>query len=438
MIKLNIFRFITFGRFLIVFFLLNVVRDGKAQSLFDSALSANEGEQKYTLNGFVRSSVFSDFKETKNITAETSLKLETKEGRFGKAYVEARYKNYINSTIQQEERDELYLREVYCDLRFNKFDLRIGQQIIVWGRADGFNPTNNITPMDMTIFSSDEDEKRLENFVSRLRYNAHPFVVEMIWVPVYRANKLPIEGVQFADNAVWGSDIFPDTKTDLSSYGLKADLFKASFDASFSFYNGYYKMPSLGSRTIADQKEVFRSAFRTRVLGADFSTVAGKYGLRGEFAYSLPDDDEIESFIPNDQLEYTIGLDREWGNFNIIAQYIGKHVIDYKNVSGFEGKIHGQLHFLNSILFAQTDEFTHSMSLRPAIKLKQETIEIELLSLANFTTEELYLKPLIEYKISDDISVLGGAQLYYGSDDSLFGLLEKKINSAFAEVKISF
>ena len=419
---------------LVLFFFAKV--DVYAQSLFENALDDNESNVTYSINGFVRSSVFSDFKESKDVTAETSLKLETRKEAFGKAFVEARYKKHINNTGDQEKRYELYLREAYCDLSFNKFDLRIGQQIIVWGRADGFNPTNNITPSDMTVFSSDEDERRLENFVTRIRYNFHPLTIELNWIPVYRATKLSLKNIQFPNGIDWAKDDFPSMETNKSSYGLKIDLIKAAFDASVSFYDGFYKRPSIVS---LNNTEVIRSAFQTKVIGADFSTVIGSYGLRGEFALSIPDSKKNTThFIPYKQFEYTIGIDREWGNVSLIAQYIGKHLINYSKPSETGDDLQSRLYVLNTIFFSQTKELTHSMSLRPAANLMQETLSMEVLTLINFSTGELYFKPLLEYQVSDNIELILGAQLYYGPDDTLFGRKEKQVNAAFAEIKISF
>src|SRR5690606_15639622 len=41
---------------------------------------------------------------------------------------------------------QLKLREVYADLYLANSDWRIGRQVISWGTADGFNPTNVINP----------------------------------------------------------------------------------------------------------------------------------------------------------------------------------------------------------------------------------------------------------------------------------------------------
>ena len=53
------------------------------------------------------------------------------------------------------------IREAYLDLSHGPLDLRIGKQIIAWGRADRINPTDNLTPRDYTLLVPDDDDQRL-------------------------------------------------------------------------------------------------------------------------------------------------------------------------------------------------------------------------------------------------------------------------------------
>ena len=46
----------------------------------------------------------------------------------------------------------LRLRELYLDLYFNNFDLRIGKQQVVWGKADGVFITDIVSPLNLTEF----------------------------------------------------------------------------------------------------------------------------------------------------------------------------------------------------------------------------------------------------------------------------------------------
>jgi hypothetical protein len=45
--------------------------------------------------------------------------------------------------------DSLYfnMRELYVDLYFNNFDIRVGKQQVVWGKADGVFITDIVSPL---------------------------------------------------------------------------------------------------------------------------------------------------------------------------------------------------------------------------------------------------------------------------------------------------
>ncbi|MGD8780893.1 MAG: hypothetical protein PVH88_18245 [Ignavibacteria bacterium] len=416
--------------------LLILPKSVAAQSLFDSATSDNKNEElNYSIGGYFMSGIFADEKDFKSIYAEGALKLDISGSNIGSAFAELRYRE---SDCDNDDNSFL-LREGYVDLSLNKFDFRIGQQIIVWGRADGFNPTNNITPADYTVFSPDEDKKRLSNFVFKSVYNIYPVKVEFDWIPVYEASVLPFGNAELPDGVNWinAGELNPSWKN--SSFGLKIDIEKPSFDGSFSYFNGYHKLPGILYTASENSYGIYTRPYRTQVFGADFSTVLGSYGLRGEFAYSVPNDEPDSSFsVPCKQLEYTLGVDSEWNNFSLIVQYIGKHIFDFNSQNLSQNTLIKEVTKWNKMLFSQQEEWNHSVSVRPSLNLFYETLILEMLGLANFSTEEIYLQPKATYKLADAYELIVGAVLYYGPDDTLHGYLEKSRNSGFAELKISF
>jgi hypothetical protein len=49
----------------------------------------------------------------------------------------------MNQQLFHADETEEQLREAYLDIHFGPMDFRIGKQIIVWGRTDRINPTDN-------------------------------------------------------------------------------------------------------------------------------------------------------------------------------------------------------------------------------------------------------------------------------------------------------
>ncbi len=56
------------------------------------------------------------------------------------------------------------LIEGYAAVHFARADLHLGKQIIAWGRADGINPTDNVSPCDFTLLLPFEDDQRFGGF----------------------------------------------------------------------------------------------------------------------------------------------------------------------------------------------------------------------------------------------------------------------------------
>ncbi|HYJ08958.1 MAG TPA: DUF1302 family protein, partial [Polyangiaceae bacterium] len=158
------------------------------------ASGARAPEPTFELNGYVRSDMFagraaqSKTWEMKAAYAELALRLRTRKEPYGDAFAETRLKYGLQGDSTQVEVD---LREAYVNAHAGPLDLRLGHQIIVWGRADAFNPTNNLTPLDLRVRSPLEDDRRMANVGLRAFLNVAPLRLEGVWLPLYRATQVP-------------------------------------------------------------------------------------------------------------------------------------------------------------------------------------------------------------------------------------------------------
>ena len=123
---------------------------------------------------------------------ELSLQLRTAKSAYGDGFADARIRYGLQGNAQGTFVD---LREAYVNAYLGPFDLRLGKQIIVWGRADALNPTNNLTPVDFRIRSPLEDDIRLGNVGARAFLRLAPVRLEGVWMPTYLATELPPVGL---------------------------------------------------------------------------------------------------------------------------------------------------------------------------------------------------------------------------------------------------
>ena len=439
---------------LIALLFLLLVRVAHADlSLFEESIVGSDQKNpspfSYQINGYVRGVYFGGKNtdtnkiESKSKYSEFALKLSGSAYDNLNAYLELRH-TFGDDLF--EDYNDTTVREGYLSLYLGNFDFIIGEQIIVWGRADGINPTNNITPINYKVRSSDEDDKRESNFLVRAVYNMNPIKFEAIWVPEYQACETTF-ATPFIEGAVLGKDEVPGSGLDTGSYAFKTHFEYPSIDGSVSYYNGLDVNPGVDYEVAYDgylqpYTRLFQSSYRIYVIGADFSTTIGSFGLRGEFAYKRPTGkyrDRI--YVPKPEMQYILGVDREKGNFSILAQYIGKYVHDFEPLSPPktpEDIIRNGVIFYNRLSSSQVEEMTHSISMRPKLELLNETLELEILGVYNATTEEIYLKPLATFDVVDDLKLILGGEFYWGPEKTLYGMMEDQQSAVFIEIKKSF
>jgi hypothetical protein len=438
--------------------------------------SSSSGETgaplRFDLNGFVRGDTFvgkaigSARGEVKAGYGELALQVRAKAGSDGDAYADAR----LRYGQQGDTRDLfLDLREAYTDLYWGPLDLRLGHQIIVWGRADGLNPTNNLTPVDWRIRSPNEDDRRLANFGARAFLNFSPIRLEGVWMPVYRAVELP--PLEYPSFITLARSKYPAPELQNGEFAGKVDLQLSSFEMSVSFLRGYAPMPGLvrsGLGPPLSPPEIFvsRRAYKHHVVGFDFSTsVAEPLMFRGEAAYRHPAHRDGRRYVPHPDLQYVLGADRGIGPFHVIVQYMGRYVFGWQHEAGipdtpftrqtiddletgrtFEDTLRAQapedidteLAQRNQILFTQTARVQHLLSGRIEWLTLHERLSLQATGLYNFTTQEWLAYPKLAYRINDQLSATVGGEIYAGSEDTLFGLIDESLTAGYAELKCSF
>ncbi len=458
----------------------------------------------FDLNGHLKGSLFvgkmPDYSrvEIKSGYGEMGLKLKVSKSPFGDAFGEVRFQGgYLNDKTYLGQRTEgavseedmgkfqtrIKLREAYVNAYIGKhLDFRFGYQIIVWGRADGINPTNNLTPIDMRVRSSEEDDRRLGNLALRANLKFSPICIEAVWVPLFAPSYMP--KINLADSIVFENPKYPTTDISKGTYAAKLHLLLSKVEMSFSYLYGYSPLPSLSftSHNLLDdpregsaQIKVARTAFQHHVAGFDFSTViAGKVGLRGEMAFKYPVDfkeqeppytDEIKKqvAVPNPELYYVLGFDKEIKSVHLIAQYVGKSILKWKdladspidvnlnnldetlsnsvgyaNEAGIAFMIHRELTLKNRIIQGQPEQFQHGVFMRLEWKTLHETLSLSATGMFNASTLEWMLYPKLAYSITDAMWLTVGGEIYQGPSDTLFGYVEEILSAGYTELKVAF
>jgi hypothetical protein len=115
------------------------------------------------------------------------------------------------------------------------------------------------------------------------------------------------------------------------------------------------------------------------------------------------------------------GIDRSFGNFNLMIQYIGQWVPDFTAMPELmlfdsdefpvpdssqyyliPGILNEQISGFNRLIYGQTHRISHTVAGRPSVSLLHNTLNAEIYCMYNISTEELMLMPKVSYNITDN------------------------------------
>ena len=307
-------------------------------SLINLQSHSQTKKNQLKISGFGELDHISYFKSKENkinSRNQSILNLELSKSFKGKSVIktELEYRN----DLSDKARNRLFIDRLYIDLFFDKMDIRIGRQLINWGQTDGFNPLNNINPIDFTDLLDTADDIRSVYALS-CNYYLNDVKLNFIVVPVFSPSLLPNDS-----RSRWLAPfprLLPDSNNpnqfrrasfsieeplfkhnfkDELQFGLKASTAIEGYDVAFSYYNGFNDVPkylqqiqfiSNDSIAISLKPEYYR----WQVLGFDFATTLGPWGFRGESGLFFSNG---TSLIPKDPafLQSVFGVDRIFSNF---------------------------------------------------------------------------------------------------------------------------
>ena len=335
------------------------------------------------------------------------------------------------------------MREIYLDLYFKNFDIRIGKQQVVWGKADGVFITDVVSPLNLSEFLlPDFDEIRKGVIATKIDYYAGNSTFEAIWIPVFTATERPppasIWYVQpdFPVHPTWDfsrEKITPGLEN--SEIFLKYTALTSAIDFELMGAYTWDDNPTLhvekqfGLDTVTMQPgllglNITPEHHRLTIGGGSFSTEIKAVVLRGEAAYYngkyfLTEDPlQPDGNIQKDYLHYLVGLDFNIGPVMLSSQFIQQTILNYDD----------------NILNEKTE---NTMTLLARYDILRETLHLELFSYIGLTNEDALIRPKVTYDFDDSFSILLGSNIFVGDEQGRFG--QYKDNSmVYIKLKYSF
>jgi len=416
------------------------------------------GELKLDLGGYVWSKISADlnkdneYEDLYECRNEFRLKgkgeLNDKIDFF--ASLDLDYIWYKNTDADEEIDPKLF--EAYLDLHFPQLDLRLGKQIVRWGKTDEISPVDNLNPQDMREFIiRDLEGRKIPIWMAKVDlYPSNNWTIEGIFIPFFKDNEVDFWGRDWAlfnhtKEAIANSPLPLSAKTLLlqsnmiyhkpprtlknSEVGLRIVGTVSKYDFAFSYLYTWTDMPVLKSDLFQNDFSIFAKGglnaylnqlnwgtindpnihayfHRVHIWGAELETTWGDFGIRGELAYS-----KSVKFMET--------------NFNISRHNVLFYVLgaDYLSAT----KLYLNLQFSQQVIFNYKHPIIFFKHINNGLhgRISQEFLRGKLIPefefYYNLSDNSYYLNPAIKFHYIDNWIFKLGLNILEGERDTLFG-----------------
>lgn len=320
------------------------------------------------------------------------------------------------------------MRELFMDLYFNAVDVRIGQQQVVWGKADGVFITDIVSPLNLTEFLlPDFDEIRTGVLAIKTDiYIGSSSAIEAIIIPLFTPTTRP------DSNSIWYiTPDFPVPPTfDWSKSEVKPSLENSEGFLKYSRMGSAVDFEIMGGYTWDDNpamhiKKQFTidpstgkpllSAItvtpehnRLTVAGGSASGEIKGVILRGEMAYyngkmfQTTDINATDALVEKDYLNYVVGVDFNIGSVKLSTQFIQKAILNHNNLM-------------------VEKQFANTATALAHYDMLRETLHLDLFSYIGLDKGDALIRPKVTYDFDDSFSILVGSNIFVGDESGQFG-----------------
>lgn len=451
------------NKIIILLLLIFINFYGQSQGLFESSLSGTQNGNNSGSNifsGYVRASAFGLGKtyDYSFLFSEVSLTNDySSRNVILRSDIRLRYGMFFD-----EHRPVIEFKEAYAGYSFGSAAIFLGNQIVQWGRTDGFNPTNNINPTDYFFLTGDPDDMIMSNFMLRLRYRINNNIdFDLIGIPFYIPSNYRydlFDIYDFGDYATFENTIIPERNFKNSAFAGRLNFEYPFAGFAVSYFQGYapfigFNYQGFSLNGIIPNVLLAGESYRKQSVGLDIAVPVRSWIFRAEAAYDHTEDYHENMHIPNPGISYVIGIDRRFSDIQMILQYIGLYTLDYKRIESpqmpisldpvvwidyLEQMMLYEMTVFNRRIFLQEKQTNHALMLSLSKPFAYEVLETELSAYYNITTEEKMIRGNLTWKAADNISFSGGGFYMDGPQNSIFSYSSKILGGVFLEIKAGF
>jgi hypothetical protein len=324
------------------------------------------------------------------------------------------------------EEGDFDLREANIFTRPTEYmDVKVGRQILTWGTGDLIF-INDMFPKDWQSFFIGRDTEYLKapSDAAKVSLFSDWINLDIAYTPQFDPDRY-ISGERIS---YWNSNlgrtagqnaiVHTDKPNDwFGDSEIAARLYKNinNYELAFYGYHGYWKSP--GGQNVTMTQAIFPDL---NVYGASLRGEVGKGIGNAEIGYydSTDDTSGKKPLINNSEMRYLVGYTREIAkNLTMGLQYYIEQMLDYDQYKN------------NLPSGPARDEYRNLTTLRLTKLLMNQNLRLSLFTYYSPTDKDVYMRPNANYKVSDNLAVELGSNIFFGDyPNTFFGQFRDNTN----------
>ena len=313
-------------------------------------------------------------------------------------------------------------------------DVKIGRQILTWGTGDLLF-LNDMFPKDWQSFFIGRDTEYLKAPSNAAKFSFFHDIanVDVVYTPQFDSDRyITGDYISYWDGNKGrraGRDelvVADKPNTWFKNDEIATRIYKNIDNYEYALYGywGYWKSP--GGQT-ASGVATFPNL---NVYGSSVRGQLGKGIANAEVAYyqSVDDESGTNPLVNNSEMRYLVGYNQEIAkDLTAGVQYYIEQMLKYseyrKNLPAGS---------------APRDEYRHVITLRLTQLLMNQNLQLSMFTYYSPSDNDAYMRPNINYKVTDNMSVETGANVFFGRNEHTFFGQFANDSNIYTAVRYSF
>ncbi|MBK8575720.1 MAG: hypothetical protein IPN90_08600 [Elusimicrobia bacterium] len=328
---------------------------------------------------------------------------------------------------------------IYMNLTYEHVNLRFGNQIVRWGKADEISPLDVVNPEDLSLgLNRPRADRKIPVPMANVEFLSDYISLQGIYVPFSQTSIFHYSGDDWAyfghlEKKYGPLNIIEEVPAQTPKNGAWGGRLSGTIgrlDLALVYLNHQSNTPSLmsfpfpppaappGHESSLEDLVVFSNIshqplkfhyLREELYGLEFETAIGSLGLRGDVSYV-----SSQSFVTSSLQEIrkpvvtgVVGVDYNGSGGS------------YINVSFSQSQIKDY-----SIDLAPTRQKTSTLSSQFSLELLSGNIKLGYLGFTNITDKSFYQNPKVNINYIPNVGIECGLEVYGGSPSTQIGFFD--------------